>query len=135
MSWKRPVSICILAMMAALPVSGAVCTMLCDSPRSNSVLASGHHHGTKHAAAPASASNEAQIQGVSQHDCSNHDAAVRQVSTTAAERADWGTTVAPLLTTVVQETSETLTKLKPHFEYSAPPGTAPPTTTPLVLRV
>ena len=135
MSWKRPVGICILAIMAALPVSGAVCTMLCDSAPSSTALASGHHHGTKHAAESPRASSEAQLQGVSEHDCSSHDAAFRQAPTTAAEKADWGVTSIPLVSTVVPETFKALTELGQHFEYTAPPATAPPTTTPLVLRV
>ncbi len=135
-SWKRPVSILVLAILTGLPVSGAVCAMLCESAASSTASVSGHHHGsTNNVEERAPSSTSVQIQSVSDHDCNNHDAALRQTSTTAAERADWGISSIPIATTTVLATFKALTGSEPHFEYSTPPGSAPPTTTPLVLRV
>lgn len=135
-SWKRPVSVVVLASLTALPVSGAVCAVLCKSATSRTAMASGHHHGSSHnAEAAARPSVEAQISGVSGHDCSSYDAALLQASTAAADRAAWGVTSISLAATSVPATLNALTDSGPHFEYRAPPGTAPPTTTPFVLRV
>lgn len=135
-SWKRPVSLVVLAILTALPVSGAVCAMLCESAASSTASVSEHHHGsTNNVEEPAPPATSVQIQGVSDYDCSSHDAALRQASTTAAERADWGISSIPIATTTVLATFKALTDSGPHFEYSTPPGSAPPTTTPLVLRV
>ena len=135
-NWKRPVSVVVLAILSALPVSGAVCAMLCESAASSPTSVSGHHHGsTNDVEEPAPSSTSAQIQSVSDHDCNSHDAALRQASTTAAERTNWGVTSIPLATTTVTSKFNALTESEPRFDYSNPPGTAPPTTTPLVLRV
>ena len=135
---QRTISIVVLAILTALPVSGAVCAMLCESEASSTASVSGHHHGStnnvEEPAAPATRV-QVQIQSVSDHDCNTHDAALRQASTTAAERADWGISSIPLATTTVLATFRPLTDSEPQFEYSTPPGSTPPTTTPLVLRV
>jgi hypothetical protein len=134
-SLRRSVGICILAIMTALPISGAVCTMLCSSARSSTELGTAHHHGAKHAAQSARIPNEAQIQGVSEHDCNSHDAVFRQAPATAAERADWRATPIALVSTGVPVTSKPLATCGPQFEYGAPPGAAPPTASQLVLRI
>ena len=136
MSWKRPVSVVVLAILTALPVSGAMCAMLCESAASSTASASGHHHGsTNNAEEPARPSTNVHIQCVSDHDCNSHDAALWQSSTAAAGRAEWSVASISLGTTSASATAKALTDSGPHFEYRAPPGTAPPTTTPLVLRV
>ena len=135
-SWKRSVSFVILALLIALPVSGAVCAMLCESAANGTAMASGHHHGaTQSAEAPASPSSDFQISGVSEHDCSSHDGALREPSTIAAERADWGITSMPLVSATVVATFKVSTESGPRFSDSTVLGSASPTTTPLVLRV
>ena len=127
---QRSISIVVLAVLTALPVSGTVCAMLCDS----APTASAHHGSGKKCEEPARPSSEVVIRGVSEHDCSTHDAVVRQTSTTAAERA--AGVASPLLAVAaVHATVRALPALETAFAHSAPPGTAPPTTTPLVLRV
>ena len=134
-SWRRPIGFVVLAILTALPVSGAVCAILCDSASSSAAIASGHHHGSSHSAeAPARSSTDDQISGFSEHDCRSHDGALRLVSTTAAERTSWGVTWIALVLATVPATFEASTALE-HREYGTPPGTAPPPTTPRVLRV
>lgn len=131
-SLRRPISILVLAILAALPVSGAVCAMFCDSAAG----ASEHHSSAsscEESARPPS--TDARIDGVAEHDCGTHDAALRQAPTTAAGRTDWGITSMPLGNTSARVTPQALTDSGQHFTYSAAPGTAPPTTTPPVLRV
>lgn len=134
-SWKRPVSVVVLAILTALPASGVVCAMLCESATSSTASVSGHHHGsTNSAEEPARPATSVRIQSVSDHDCSGHGAALRQASTTAAERTGWSVTSIPFATTV-PATFRALTESGPPFEYSTLPDISPPTTTPLVLRV
>lgn len=127
---RRLVSILVLAILTALPVSGAVCTALCESAAS----ASEHHSSARSCEESARPSTDAQIYGVSEHDCGSHDAVLLQTSATAAGRTDWGAT-SILATATVPATFKALTDFRPHFKHTTPPGTAPPTTTPLVLRV
>ena len=133
---QRTISIVVLAILSALPVSGAVCATLCESAASSPTSVSEHHHGsTNEVEEPAPSSTSAQVQSVSDHDCNSHDGALRQASTTAAERANWGISSIPSATTIALATFKAPADSGPHFEYSPPPGSAPPTTTPLVLRV
>lgn len=135
-SWRRPVTILALALLTGPAVSGTMCAMLCESAASSPASVSGHHHGsTGNADEPARPSTAVHIQSVSDHDCSSHDAALRRASTTVPERTDWGITSLPLATVPAPSTFNALTGAGPRFEYSTSPGTAPPTTTPLVLRV
>lgn len=127
-------SILVLAFLTGLPVSGALCAMLCESAPTNSSMSPGHHHGSaSNAQTPDHPFTEFRIQGVSEHDCNSHDG--RQASTTAAKRADSGVTSIPLVTAVAPATFKALAVSGPYFEYSTLPGSAPPTATPLVLRV
>ena len=129
---QRSVSIVVLAALTALPVWGAVCGILCNSAATAS--ASSHHGSGKECEEPAAPSSEVQIQGVSEHDCGTHDAVVRQASTTAGERAA-GVSSPPVAVAAVHVTNYALPASETSFAQGAPPGTAPPTTAPLVLRV
>ena len=129
---QRSVSIVVLAVLTALPVWGAACGILCNSAATAS--ASSHHGSDKECEEPAGPSSEVQIQGVSEHDCGTHDAVVRQASTTAGERSV-GVSSPPPAVPAVHATVHALPALETSFAQGAPPGTAPPTTTPLVLRV
>ncbi len=130
---QRTISIVVLAILTALPVSGTLCAMLCDS--SASATASAHHGSGTDCQEPRPSTIGAQLQGVSEHDCSTHDAAVRQATSTVAQRADGvvGSVLLPILTARAITTAPI--RVDSSSDYDAPPGTAPPTTTPLVLRV
>ena len=106
--------------------------MFCESASS---AAAGHHGSGQKCEEPARPSNGPQISGFPEHDCSTHDGAIRQAATTTAERADITAKSVPLMIGSVQIESVSLRDSKTFFDYSSPPTTAPPTTTPLVLRV
>lgn len=128
-------SFAVVAILTALPVSGAVCAMLCEyGTADSSSMASGHHHGSTHTATTDHSPGEWRISGVSGQDCHGYSDALRQASTTA-ERADRVVRSASVMATGALTTTITLpVRSGPHLEYGAP-GTAPPTATPLVLRV
>jgi hypothetical protein len=130
---QRTISIVVLAILTALPVSGTLCAMLCDSSAKSS--ASAHHDFGTNCEEPRSPSTRTLIQGVSEHDCSTHDAAVRQATSTVAERADGVAGSVRLATPTARAITTALIRVDSSFDYDTPPGTAPPTTTPLVLRV
>jgi hypothetical protein len=68
-------------------------------------------------------------------DCRTHDGAVLSLATTPALRADAGLMAPPATTEASPSVATPLVPLAPLFAYTPPPGTTPPTTTPLVLRV
>lgn len=129
--WRYRIAVVLVTLLTGLPVSGAVCAMVCDSASS---AAATHHGAGQKCEEPARPSGGPQIGGHSEHDCSTHDGAIRQATTTAAERADMTAKSAPSMISAVQIESVVLIDSQTFFDYSSPPG-APPTTTPLVLRV
>ena len=97
--------------------------MACDSA---STQTASHHGKDAKCDKPAGPSSGPQISGQSAHDCSTHDASMRQVSTTAAERADLSaksalsTTGFPALAS-----SSCCTTPRALFDDTVPQGTAP----------
>lgn len=132
-SSRQFVSAFVLVIMTALPVSGSVCALLCDAAKSNATA--GHHGSAKDCEEPAPSSTGFQIRGVSEHDCSTHDTAIRQAFLTAAEKANASVTSLPLVANLVTVRFTAPLNGGARFQNSSPPGTAPPTTTPLVLRI
>ena len=130
--WKQRISLLVLVVLTALPLSGTVCAMVCDS---NAKAGSGHHGSDKKCEDPAQPSTGAQIQGVSEHDCSDHDGAARQVATTVGERILLQAHPAPSADFAALTIFTSLAASGHSFAYTGPPGTAPPPTTPLVLRI
>ena len=130
---QRTISILVLTLLTALPVSGTLCAMLCDSAAK--ATAAAHHGSGKNCEEPPRPSAGTQIQGVSEHDCSTHDGAVRQATSTVASRADGVAGAVLLATPTARAITTSSIRVDSSFDYDAPPGTTPPTTTPLVLRV
>jgi hypothetical protein len=130
--WRYRIAVVLLTVLAGLPVAGTVCAMSCESASS---AAATHHGSGQKCEDPAPPSSGPQISGYPEHDCSTHDGAIRQASTTAAERADMTAKAAALMIGAVAIESIVLRDIQTFFDYSSPPSTAPPTTTPLVLRV
>ena len=127
---RGSISIVVLAVLTALPVAETVCAMLCYwAPTAWTHDASGSECDE-----PARSSSEVQIQGRFEHRCSTHHAVIRPPSTTAAERVD-GVGSPLVALAAVYPPRKPLPASETAFAQSAPPGTAPPTTTPLVLRV
>ena len=130
--WRHRIAALMVTVLAGLPVSGTVCAMVCDSANTKALS---HHGAGKNCEDSTPASTGAQVRGVSEHDCSTHDAAVLQLITTTAPRGDAVAFTTPLAVAIVHAVIETPSNSDPVLESSSPPGPAPPTTAPLVLRV
>ncbi len=131
-SWKQRVTVVVLVLFTSLPVSGTLCAMVCDSA---AAAASTHHGSDKNCEEAARPSTGVQIEGASDHDCSNHDAAVRQVASTAPERVELKAAAIVFALSAGHTSFSSWPLSAPAFDDASPPGTAPRTTTPLVLRV
>ena len=134
-SWRHRISLVLLIVLTALPVSGTVCTMLCDSAAST--RASAHHASGKpcddeQATTPSSGP---QMGGTAGHDCSDHDAAMREAATTTATRAESVAGPSLLVAVPVHDSISNYTDADAVFDYRTPPGSTPLTASPLVLRV
>ncbi len=132
-SWTQRISVIVLVVFVALPVSGALCAVACGSAAETASA----HHGSQAAQQcdePAPSSTGVRIEAVSDHDCVAHDAGFRQSATAAAQRI--GVDVAPALSrpSARSTTFHFVAASDPVFESRRPPGLAPPTI-PLVLRV
>ena len=132
---QRTVSIVVLSILTALPVSGTLCAMLCNSAATSRAAA--HHASGKpcdeeQASTPSSGP---QLRGASGHDCSDHEVAVREAATTTATRADSVPGPSLLAAVAVHDTISNLFDSDAVFDYRTPPGSTPPTASPLVLRV
>ncbi len=130
--WRHRIAVVLLTVLAGLPLSGTVCAMVCESASS---AAATHHGSGQKCEDPAPPSSGPQISGYTEHDCSTHDGAIRQATTTATERADLTTKSAPIIIGAAAIVSVVPRNPQTFFDYSSPSGTAPSTTTPLVLRV
>jgi hypothetical protein len=109
--------------------------MLCDSAAATRAAA--HHTSGKpcddeQATTPSSGP---QMRGPTGHDCSDHDAAVREAATTTATRADHVAGPSLLAAVAVHVTISSLDGPDAVFGYRTPPGSTPPTASSLVLRV
>jgi hypothetical protein len=134
-SWRHRISVVLLLLLTALPVSGTVCTVLCDSAAATSAAAH-HASGTpcddEQATTPSSGP---EMGGTAGHDCSDHDAAIREAATITATRADSLSGPVLLVAVAVHDSITKLTDSDAVFDYRTPPGSTPPTASPLVLRV
>ena len=132
MSWNQRVSVVVLVLFTSLPVSGTLCAAMCESA---AAAASAHHGSDKNCEEVARASTGAQIEGASDHGCSNHDAAIRQVASTIPERVELKTAAIVFAFSAGHTSFSSLPLSAPAIDDAGPPGTAPRTTTPVVLRV
>ena len=132
---QRTISIAVLTILTALPVLGTLCAMLCDSAAATRAAA--HHASGKpcdeEQATPPSSG--LQLRGTSGHDCSDHEVAVREAATATSPRADSLPGPSLLAAVAVHDTISSLVESDEVFDYRAPPGSTPPTASPLVLRV
>ena len=128
--WKQRISVFVLVVFAAVPVSRAFCVLTCGS----SAESSAHHgRGSQQCDEPAPSPAGVHIEGVSEHDCSAHGGTVSQVATTA-ERISVHVAPAVSAAPTRDTTFDSVPANAPAVEYTRPPGLAPPTI-PLVLRV
>lgn len=129
-SWRQRVNAIVIVVLAMLPVANNVCATFCES----TAKAASAHHGSGTSCEEAAAPDGAPQLSVPPHDCSIHQGSVGQVGTAAKARADLGSSqflLGPIATTTFAVSLNT----HPGADYASPPGTAPPTTIPLVLRV
>ena len=132
---QRTISIVVLSILTALPVSGTLCAMLCDSAAASRTAA--HHASGKPCDEEqvTTPSSGPQLRGASGHDCSGHEAAVREAATTTATRADSVAGPSLLAAVAVHDAISNLVDSDDVFDYRTPPGSTPPTASALVLRV
>jgi len=121
--------------LTALPVSGTVCAMLCDSAAATSAVTHSHHGAQMSGEEGATPAFGPQVRGLSSHGCSDHETAVREAATTTARRADCVTGPSLLAAVPVHDTISNLGNSDAAFDYRTAPGSTPPTASPLVLRV
>ena len=129
--WRHRIAVVLLTVLTGLPISATACALVCESATN----AEAAHHGSGPECAESKPSSGPLISGQSEHDCSTHGGLLRPATTTPAERADLTAKSAPLVIGAAQVESVSLRDSHIFLDYSSPPGTAPPTTTPLVLRV
>jgi hypothetical protein len=146
-NWRHRIAVVMLIVLAALPLAGTVCAMTCLS--GSSAVAAHHQDGqdcesatpaTPTASAPTSDESDAsecaaKIGALSAYHCGTHDAALPQVAATDVKRADFAVIAAPAASDPVDPLFGSFTTSASLLQYTPPPGTAPPTATPLVLRV
>ena len=130
-TWKQRISVVVLLVVAAVPLSRTVCAIACDSPTN----AASAHHGSKQGCdEPTQPASGVRIQDVSHHDCAHHVAAVLQVATIASQRTHLP--AAPLVFANAGHTTHSSRIVSGSiFEHTYPPGTRPPATAPRILRV
>lgn len=137
-----------LMCLAALPLAGTICAMTCLS---GTTAAAAHHEagqdcesamppagsGAAQTSPDSSGSSEsaAKIGALSTYHCGTHDAALPKMAATDVRRADLAVIAAPAASDPVDPLFGLVATFDSHFRYTPPPDTAPPTTTPLVLRV
>ena len=126
----RTISITMLMVFALLPLSGTLCAITCDTAAHSE--SSGHHHGAAQEPTRSADFEIPQVSGPSVHPC-DHDVTIQPV-TTAAERPPIAIAAQPAVLLALDAfAAPPIQRLRPS--QGAPPGTAPPTSTPLVLRV
>jgi hypothetical protein len=129
--WRYRITVVLLVVLAALPAAGALCAMTCLSASDS--MAS--HHGSEQRCDDEAPVSVPQVTAGSQHDCGNHDPALVKMATTPAQRADVVIAAPAATNETVYSPSTLLVSLTRFFAYTPQLDTAPPTTTPLVLRV
>src|SRR5688572_910778 len=129
-SWRQRVSAIVIVVLAMLPAASNACATFCES----TATAASTHHGSGANCEQAAVSDDAPQLSAPPHDCTTHQVSLRQVGTAAKARADLASSPvlpAPIATTTFAVSLNT----HPGAVYGSPPGTTPPTTAPLVLRV
>ena len=131
-SSKQRISAVVVTVLAALHLSGTFCAIVCDSSAPSVTT----HHGTdRNCSEDARQSTGVQMQGVSEHDCGNHEVAFSQAATAAVQRTALHAASPHVLAPIGQAMLSSPPPSGAIFEYASPPGSSPPTTRPLVLRV
>src|SRR5688572_13346168 len=87
-SWRYRISLFVLVVLGALPVSRTVCAMRGASVAGTTAVTH-HHHGAQMSDGEnVPPTSGPRLSGVSSDDCGDHQTAVREATTTTATRAD-----------------------------------------------
>lgn len=127
----KGIGLIVLFVLTGLPVSGLVCAIDCAAEGRSTTVASGHHGSPTPCHEMSNASTT--IEGTSDHDCEHADRAAAAFLT--AVRVD--TTVLSIKQSIVATPHAALAPFAGRVQprSGAPPGTAGPARTPLVLRI
>ncbi len=120
-----------LAVLSLLPISDTLCGLLCASAAAQPQN-SGHHHAALTEPSQMTPSNGTRIVTFAEHSC-DPGTTIQSVAT-AAERADLVVSAQGVTVVAVRDIAVPSTQPR-SSSHGAPPGSTPPTSTPLVLRV
>jgi hypothetical protein len=142
--WRRSISAAVVAVLAVLPLSAAVCASLCaHHGHAEAATPHGHHAAVHehHSSSPADQTpvdTLAAFVGAVAHDCSRHGGPAGDTSAAlTAARAGNDLSLGDYdgVTQPVVRPISGLSPLRPHPGSGPPPGPVSPTRAPLVLRI
>lgn len=134
MGWKRwTVGVLLPLVLCVLPLAGGLCTLACDLALPAATTDSAHHHGAPHHERAPGAAGALHADAAAAHACAGH-VTVAQPATVQTVRDGVSAPSQPATPAFTTALS------RPHVRrvatpHTHPPGTAPPITTALVLRV
>jgi len=128
-SWRHRITVALLFVLAAGPVGGTLCAASCDVRESPAMV---QHHAA-HCEELTDSASVLRMSGTSQHDCAGHQAL--GVAATIVLRADLNWCSLPSADVSCDCLPSFVRGVVAALAYTSPPGAAPPTTTPLILRV
>jgi hypothetical protein len=121
-----------LVVLSVLPLSETVCAITCNQAAHSESPDRHHHHEAGLEASQPAAPDVPLISGPTAHPC-DHIAAIPQ-ATTAAQKGPIAVSTPPASMVAVDAFAAPLVQ-RVRTLHGAPPGSTPPTSTPLVLRV
>jgi hypothetical protein len=129
-NWRHQVSAVVLAVLAAVPLTRTVCAAVCDAP----ATAVSIHHASGNHCEEASPTSDGPAIAPSAHDCSAH-ASITETASPPVQRTDLNATPYLLSAAIADAIRNPPASATSPIDYRSPPGSAPPTTIPLVLRL
>jgi hypothetical protein len=134
-SWKRAISVVVLAVLTGIPVAGMTCALICEPAGHRAARQPGHHDADAACAAAAGASADVRVIAASRHDCRSHTS-LAGLPAILVDRAGAGASTMPIATAApllpaVRRHHESPSRL----EGRAPPILSPPGAPPLILRI
>ncbi|HEU4891620.1 MAG TPA: hypothetical protein VFT47_08720 [Vicinamibacterales bacterium] len=131
MSWRHRTAAVVLFVLTALPVGRILCAVDCGFASTPQAT---HHASGQSCEQPAPPSSGPKVEGDAPDRCGSHDGDLTQIAATRTERGDSASSSGVFIDAIATGPITPLARISP-LDYTAPPGTAPPTTLPIVLRV
>jgi hypothetical protein len=132
--WKRwTVGVVLPVLLCVLPLAGTLCLLACDFTVVPATADAAHHHAAMHDGLPGSATDSIRLDAVAPLACISH-VDITLPPTVGASR-DKLTAPSHLATPAFSATRGCVRVVPVAIAHSYPFGSAPPITTPLVLRV